>query len=305
MAARLRERAQELGCQTVEGARLSAYTTFRIGGPGPLLITPPPAALPALLDACKEEGRPTLLLGNGSNLLVSDDGLDGVAIRLDAAEQPVLRGTTEIVCPAGLALKSLCRFARDRGLAGLEFAFGIPGTVGGGVFMNAGAYGGELRDVVRTVTVLTAAGAVEEWPAERMAFAYRHSALMEEGGVVLRAVFSLRPDDPAAITARMEEFLRRRREKQPLEYPSAGSFFKRPPGGYAGALIEQCGLKGFRVGDAQVSEKHAGFVVNRGQATCREVRALAAEVRRRVLDQTGVALEPEVRLLGARWDDPV
>lgn len=305
MIPRLKERAQELGCQTVEAACLSEYTTFKIGGPVPLLLTAPSAALPAVFTACRDEGQPVLLLGNGSNLLVDDDGLNAVAVRLDPREQPTLRGETKIVCPAGTPLKALCRLARDRGLSGLEFAFGIPGSVGGGVFMNAGAYGGELRDVVTAVTVLTADGAVEEWPAERMAFGYRHSALMDEGGVVLGVAVSLRPDDPAAITGRMQELLRRRREKQPLEYPSAGSFFKRPPGHYAGALIEQCGLKGFRVGDAQVSEKHAGFVVNRGQATCREVRALAREVRRRVREQTGVTLEPEVRLLGAQWDDPV
>ncbi len=305
MATGLAVRARELGCQTVEGASMSAYTTFKIGGPVPLLVTAPGKALPDLYRACQNEGWPVLLLGNGSNLLVSDDGLDMVVIRLDTGEPVVLREETEIVCPAGLPLKQLCRFARDRGLSGLEFAFGIPGTVGGGVYMNAGAYGGELRDVVTAVTVLTPAGEVKELSAEDMAFSYRHSALMEQGGAVLSATFSLMPDDPAAITARMEEFLRRRREKQPLEYPSAGSFFKRPPGHYAGTLIEQCGLKGFRVGDAQVSEKHAGFVINRGQATCKDMRALAREVRRRVYEQAGVTLEPEVRLLGAQWDDPV
>ena len=207
------------------------------------------------------------------------------------------------MCPAGVPLLRLCRVACEHGLSGLEFAYGIPGSVGGAVYMNAGAYGGEMKDVLTEVSLLPPDGSAVTRAADTLSLSYRHSALMEEGGVVLSATVTLTPDDPAAIAARMDECMEKRRSKQPLEYPSAGSFFKRPPGQFAGALIEQCGLKGFRVGDAQVSEKHAGFVVNRGHATCEQVKALAREVRRRVREQTGFDLVPEVRLLGDTWDD--
>ena len=290
-----------LGCTVTPQAPLSELTSFRIGGPAARLIELPESAAAPVLELCRQAETPVFWLGKGSNLLVSDHGFDGVILRLtDAA--PAVHGT-QIVCPAGVPLLRLCRAACERGLSGLEFAYGIPGSVGGAVYMNAGAYGGEMRDVLTEVTLLLPDGSVATRPADTLALAYRHSALMETGGVVLSATVTLTPDDPAAITARMEECMEKRRAKQPLEYPSAGSFFKRPPGQFAGALIEQCGLKGFRVGDAQVSEKHAGFVVNRGHATCADVKALAREVRRRVREQTGFDLVPEVRLLADTWDD--
>lgn len=295
--------ARSLGCTVTPQASLSERTSFRIGGPAARLVELPSgdAAAP-ILDVCRQADLPVFWLGKGSNLLVSDRGFDGVVLRLTDAATPIVTGT-QIVCPAGVSLMRLCRLACEHGLSGLEFAYGIPGSVGGAVYMNAGAYGGEMKDVLAEAELLLPGGTVETRAADSLSLGYRHSALMEEGGVVLSATVTLTPDDPAAITARMDECMGKRRAKQPLEYPSAGSFFKRPEGQFAGALIEQCGLKGFRVGDAQVSEKHAGFVVNRGHATCEQVKALAREVRRRVREQTGFELVPEVRLLGDTWDD--
>ena len=195
-------------------------------------------------------------------------------------------------------MAKLCNNACQNGLAGLEFAFGIPGTVGGGIYMNAGAYGGQLSDVLASVKVLKENGEIEVLQAPRLNLGYRHSLLMERSLTVLEATFSLTPDDPRAIRTRMDDYLGRRRDKQPLEYPSAGSFFKRPEGYFAGALIEQSGLKGYAVGDAQVSEKHAGFVINRGKATCADILALSDYVQATVLQKFGVLLEREVQLIG-------
>ncbi len=296
---RLAERAQQEGCCAEAQIPMASLTTFRIGGPCGILFTasnPETAAL--LLRCCAEEEVPLLILGNGSNLLVSDKGIPGAVLRLSSGE--IRFEKDRVICPAGVPLKALCRAVRDRGLAGLEFAYGIPGTVGGAVFMNAGAYGGEMKDVLLRAAACDSAGNRREYRAEEMELRYRHSRFMKEQLLVLEAELQLMPDDPSAITARMEEFLRRRREKQPLEYPSAGSFFKRPAGHYAGTLIESCGLKGYAVGGAQVSEKHAGFVINRGGATCAEVKQLAQDVMRRVWESTGVLLEPEVRFVGEK-----
>ena len=294
--------ARALGCTVTEKAPLAELTSFRIGGPAARLIELPADAAAPVLKLCRQSELPVFWLGKGSNLLVSDRGFDGVILRLTDAAAPAVTGT-QIMCPAGVPLLRLCRVACEHGLSGMEFAYGIPGSVGGAVYMNAGAYGGEMKDVLTEVTLLLPDGTRTTCAADTLALSYRHNALMESGGVVLSATVTLTPDDPAAITARMEACMEKRRAKQPLEYPSAGSFFKRPEGQFAGALIEQCGLKGFRVGDAQVSEKHAGFVINRGHATCENVQALAREVRRRVAEQTGFDLQPEVRLLGDTWDD--
>ena len=303
MFAALDTAARALGCTVTPQAPLSELTSFRIGGPAARLIDLPSGDVAALVLAfCRQSDLPVFWLGKGSNLLVSDRGFDGVVLHLADDAAPVVDGR-QIVCPAGVPLLRLCRVACEHGLSGLEFAYGIPGSVGGAVYMNAGAYGGEMKDVLTEAQLLLPDGTRDTRPADTLSLGYRHSALMEEGGVVLSATVTLTPDDPAAIAARMEECMEKRRAKQPLEYPSAGSFFKRPEGQFAGALIEQCGLKGFRVGDAQVSEKHAGFVVNRGHATCADVKALAREVRRRVREQTGFELVPEVRLLGDTWDD--
>ncbi len=285
------------GCEVTRDLPLAAHTSFHIGGTAALAVTArEPDALPALLRLCRESGIVWMPLGRGSNLLVSDRGFDG-AIFFAPAGPPIVCGS-EITCPAGTPLKELCRAARDAGLSGLEFAYGIPGAVGGGLFMNAGAYEGQLSDVVSAALVADADG-VRTVAAEDMHLGYRHSVFMEtRDTLILSVTVHLTPDDPLTIGARMEEFMRRRREKQPLEFPSAGSYFKRPAGHFAGALIEQCGCKGLRVGGAEVSEKHAGFVINRGGATCCDVLALEREVRRRVKEAFGVTLEREVQFIG-------
>ncbi|HIZ19736.1 MAG TPA: UDP-N-acetylmuramate dehydrogenase [Firmicutes bacterium] len=294
----LTEEIRALSCQVEEQAPMSRYTSFQIGGPADWLVTAPGAgAAEGVLSLCRQRGVPVLFLGNGTNMLVSDQGVRGVVLRLAGDGGIAMQGET-IRCPAGLPLKRLCRFARDHGLTGLEFAYGIPGTVGGAVYMNAGAYGGQMDDVLLEAEALYPDGSLRTVPRQEMALGYRRSVFMGQEAVVVSAAVRLQPDDPAQINARMEEFLRRRREKQPLEYPSAGSFFKRPPGHYAGALIESSGLKGFAVGGAQVSEKHAGFVINRGGATCADVRSLAAQVQEKVYRDHGVQLEPEVRFIG-------
>ena len=297
----LAEFARTLGCTAEEQVPMSAYTSLKIGGPADLYITAPhEAAIAVLLDRCQAEEVPVTLLGNGTNVLVGDRGLRGAVLRLDGrAVNPAVQpdGCT-VRCGAGVSLKRLCLFARSKGLSGLEFAYGIPGTVGGAVFMNAGAYDGQMDQVLVAATGLRPNGRRRTLPLSDMRLGYRHSVFMEDGDVVVEALVRLKPEDPAVISARMEDYLRRRREKQPLEYPSAGSFFKRPPGQYAGALIEKCGLKGFTVGGAQVSEKHAGFVINRGGATAADVVRLSAQVRERVLRECGVELEPEVRFIG-------
>lgn len=281
---------------------MALYTTFHIGGPADILITAPSWQTAAcVLDVCRQQVIPVMLVGKGSNLLVSDEGIEGVVLQLDGQSGSVScdESTGRVTAFGGTSLMRLCREACDHGLSGLEFAFGIPGSVGGGVYMNAGAYGGQIADVLHSVTLLSPRnGQMRTVSAADLQLRYRHSLLMETGEVVMEAIFQLFPGDKDRITARMEELITRRRDKQPLEYPSAGSFFKRPEGHFAAALIDECGLKGFSVGDAQVSEKHAGFVVNRGQATCRDMVALKREVCRRVWEQRGVRLEPEVALTG-------
>lgn len=282
---------------------MSSITTFRIGGPASLLVTAPDAqAAKAVILRCQQDRVPVFLLGNGSNLLVSDEGVEGVVLRLPTEQSPLKIETDEnkahITCGAGIPLKQLCRIARDHHLSGLEFAYGIPGSVGGAVYMNAGAYEGQIADVLTSVSSLNTSGQIVKRPADSLMLGYRHSLFMENQELILSATFTLVHGSQAEIAVRMDDFMRRRREKQPLEYPSAGSFFKRPPGHYAGALIEQAGLKGYRIGDAQISEKHAGFVINRGSATCAQVLELSARVSERVMDVFGVQLEREVLCVG-------
>ena len=288
---------KEIGCCVCEREPLSAHTTFRIGGEATALVTAETAEqVIAVKRLCSETETPLLVIGNGSNLLVSDDGFDGVVLRL-AARETVIDGCL-VRAAAGSSLTKLCNDVCGAGLSGLEFAFGIPGTVGGAVFMNAGAYGGQLSDVLRRVTAVTPTGDVVTMEAEELALGYRHSVFMENGCIVLEAELELKTGDPCSIRAAMTDYLTRRRDKQPLEYPSAGSFFKRPEGHFAGALIEQCGLKGFTVGGAAVSEKHAGFVINLGGATCADVLALGEAVSKTVKERFGVELEREVQLIG-------
>lgn len=297
---RVCELAVQNGWDLQKDAPMSAYTTFKVGGPADLLITVPDAsAAAALLAVCKRTDTPAFLLGNGSNLLVGDKGVRGVVWRFspaDAACETV--DAVTVKCDAGMPLLRLCRLAKEKGLSGLEFAFGIPGTVGGALYMNAGAYDGQMADVVQSADVLRGDGTVITVPVEDMALSYRHSAFMENDDVILSVTFVLHEGDADAIGARMQELMQRRKDKQPLEYASAGSFFKRPTGYFAGALIEQSGLKGFAVGGAAVSEKHAGFVINLGGATAADVRALSDAVIEKVAKGYGVTLQPEVRFIG-------
>ena len=289
-------RAEQL--PALQGEPLSRHTTFQIGGPAAVFCRPEtPAQLLRTLELCREHGVRSYLLGNGSNTLFSDAGFDGAVVCTVEMKRPVIVSGNVLRAAAGAPLGAVCRKAQQAGLAGLAFAFGIPGTVGGAVYMNAGAYGGELKQVLRRVTFLDRALRLDSLPVQELALGYRTSRFETEGGVILEAEFSLAPGDPAAIEAEMQELMARRREKQPLELPSAGSTFKRPQGAFAGALIEQAGLRGFAVGGAAVSTKHCGFVVNTGGATCADVVALTEEVARIVYEKTGYRLEREIRVV--------
>ena len=277
---------------------MERHTTFRIGGPARRMALPATVGeAVAVLELAEAEGWPLLAVGNGSDLLVSDRGLDRLVLLTTGLDfvEPV--GERRLRVGAGTRLAKAATAAMERSLAGLAFAHGIPGTLGGAVFMNAGAYGGEMAQVVESVTAWLPGQGVRELEAGELELSYRHSRFSGGEGVVLAATLALTPGDREAIRGEMAELIARRRQSQPLEWPSAGSAFKRPPGHYAGTLIERCGLKGLRVGGAQVSEKHAGFIINRGGATCADVVALMEEVRRRVLAETGVTLEPEIRVV--------
>ena len=281
------------------GVPMAALTTLRVGGPAEAVVfAGSEADVRLVVRLCRENGAELTIFGRGSNLLVRDGGLRGVALCLGREFAQMRRAGAEILAQAGAALPALSRAARDAGLSGLEFAEGIPGSVGGAVAMNAGAYGGEIAQVLRSARVLFPDGEVLEVENAGLDFSYRSSALQREGLVCLGARFSLQAGDAAEISARMADFAGRRREKQPLQLPSAGSFFKRPPGDYAGRLIEEAGLKGAREGGAQVSPQHAGFFVNAGGATAGDFLALMERVQRAVYERSGVRLEPEVRILG-------
>ncbi len=285
------------GLRLLEGEPMAAHCSFRIGGPAALFAEPSDEAeLLALLAALRERGVRPLLLGKGTNVLVADAGVPGVVVHIGEALGAVRVAGTRMEAGAGLALSVLAQRAREYSLTGLEFAHGIPGSLGGAVVMNAGAYDGEMKDVVVSVRYLDGEGTLRE--TEDMGFAYRRSRFSDGQSVVLSAVLQLREGDGEAVAARMRELGERRRSKQPLDRPSAGSTFKRPARGYAAALIEGAGLKGLSVGGAQVSEKHAGFVINTGNASCADVLALMELVRARVLEKYGVELEPEVRIVG-------
>ena len=278
---------------------MSRHTTFRIGGPARLMALPRDRkAAAAAVRAAAELGIRPFFLGNGSNLLVADGGYEGFIVKLTGLDQTRVVNR-RLRAESGISLARLAMAAWGCGLTGLEFAHGIPGTLGGGVAMNAGAYGGEMSQVLTAVTFLDEAGQVITLPAQECALTYRHSLFTDhQERLILEAEFELAQGVPTLIKTRMDELAQKRRAKQPLDQPSAGSTFKRPEGHFAAALIEQCGLKGLSVGGAQVSEKHAGFVVNRGGATAEDVLRLMEQVRERVLRDTGVELEPEVKLLG-------
>lgn len=275
------------------------HTTFRIGGPAACFVRPQDAGqVERILHICRENEVPWFILGNGSNLLVSDRGFDGVIIQIYRNMSRIQVSGHHMTVQAGALLSAVAKQALREGLSGLEFASGIPGTVGGAVVMNAGAYGGEMKDVVESVTVLDEEGAVRKLAREELQMGYRTSLVKKKGYTVLEAVLKLNDGDPAAISARMEELKEQRVSKQPLEYPSAGSTFKRPEGYFAGKLIMDSGLRGFRVGGAQISEKHCGFVINTGDATAEDVVRLIRQVQDIVYEKFHVKLEPEVRFLG-------
>ena len=282
----------------LENEPMSRHTTFRVGGPAELLFFPASAEEVQLaLAAAREAGAEVHLLGNGSNMLVRDGGLRGLTIALGEPFSEVRVEGSVIVAQAGAMLSRVAAIAQEAGLSGLEFASGIPGTLGGGCAMNAGAYGGQLSDVLESAVVLLD-GELRTLSRDEMEMGYRTTLVLRRGGIVLEARFALTPGDGEAIAARMRDLNAQRREKQPLNLPSAGSTFKRPEGHFAGALIEGCGLKGASIGGAQVSEKHAGFIVNTGGATAADILALIDHVRAVVLRETGVELEPEVRIIG-------
>ena len=281
----------------------SAHTTFRIGGPADYFVVPEDAAaLGRGVALCRAEGVDYFITGNGSNLLVGDGGYRGVVFHICHTMDDVVyeeKGTELLVeAGAGVMLSGLARQVSSKGYTGFEYATGIPGTLGGGVTMNAGAYGGEISDNLLWAELMDETGAVLRLERDRLKLSYRHSVMMEQPLVVLRAGFSFTKGDAAAITEKVAELSRSRKEKQPLEYPSAGSTFKRPEGYFAGKLIQDCGLKGFRVGDAMVSEKHSGFVINVGHATAADVMTLIRHVQQEVDRQFCVRIEPEVRMLG-------
>ena len=293
----LRRRVPQLELR--EREPMSSHTTFRIGGPARLMALPKnrEEAI-AAVRAAGALGIVPFFLGNGSDLLVSDQGYDGFLVKTTGLDRTrEVNGRLRAEC--GIPLARLAMAALGLGLTGLEFAHGIPGTLGGGVTMNAGAYGGELMQVLTAVTFLDEAGQLTTLPAEACALTYRHSLFSDHPErLILEAEFQLAQGDPALIREKMDDLAQRRRSKQPLDLPSAGSTFKRPEGHFAAALIEQCGLKGVGIGGAQVSEKHAGFVINRGGATADDVRRLMALIQSTVLRETGVVLEPEVKFLG-------
>ena len=282
-----------------ENEPLAAHCTFKIGGPARLFVQPTDRAqLCRAVALCKAQGVRYYLLGNGSNILFADEGYDGAVLDVSSMQDAVEVHGTQLTAGAGVRLSALCKTALEHGLTGLEFAYGIPGTVGGAVYMNAGAYGSELKDVLESVTFLDSDLQLRTLPAADLAMGYRTSIFEQNPDwCILSATVVLHRGDGAAVLARMQELLGKRREKQPLEWPSAGSTFKRPQGAFAGKLIEDCGLRGFTVGGAQISEKHCGFVINRGGATCADVVALTEQVRQIVEARTGFVLEREIRVV--------
>lgn len=293
--------AEALPC--IHNEPLDRHTTFRIGGPACVFCKPRTVVeLTRTLELCHSFGVRTYLLGNGSNTLFADEGYDGAVICLTdlktrGTAQTLPDGKTRLTAGAGTLLVSVCNRALELGLTGLEFAFGIPGTVGGAVYMNAGAYGGEMKDVLAKVTFLDENLKLQTLPVDELALGYRTSIFEKRNWCILEAEFVLEPGNREEIQAHMQDFMARRREKQPLDMPSAGSTFKRPAGCFAGQLIEQCGLRGFSVGGAAVSCKHCGFVVNTGGATCADVVELTDKIREIVKEKTGHVLEREIRVV--------
>lgn len=277
---------------------MKKHTTFRVGGPADVLVQPDETALAAILALCRQYHVPYSFIGNGSNLLVGDKGIRGVVIEMTDPMGNIEVDGTKITAQAGAMLSKIANTAASNGLGGMEFAAGIPGSVGGAVVMNAGAYGGEMKDIIEKVYVLDENGAQLELDRDALDLGYRHSCIPEKKYIVTKVVLELAPRNEAEIRSEMKELNEKRAEKQPLQYPSAGSTFKRPEGYFAGKLIMDAGLRGYQVGGAQVSEKHCGFVINKGDATAADICQLMQDVSDKVQAQFGVVLEPEVKMIG-------
>ena len=297
---RIRALAAESGSEVLENEPLCRHTTVKTGGCADLFISAGSSEDAArLLIECRKIGLYSMILGNGSNILFSDDGFRGAVITTSSDASEIRVSGELITAPAGAQLSAVCRAALDAGLTGLEFAYGIPGTVGGAVYMNAGAYGGEIKNVVISVTAVDQGGNTVVFEPEDLGLDYRTSRFEHSGEIVVSAAFKLEKGDPADIKAKMDELISKRRSRQPLEFPSFGSAFKRPEGTFAGLVIEESGLKGAKVGGAQISPKHANFIVNLGDATSKDIIDLIELAQKTVLEKTGYMLEPEVRLINA------
>lgn len=277
---------------------MKKHTTFRVGGPADVLVQPHETALAAILALCRRYHVSYSFIGNGSNLLVGDKGIRGVVIEMTDPMGNIEVDGTKITAQAGAMLSKIANTAASNGLGGMEFAAGIPGSVGGAVVMNAGAYGGEMKDIIEKVYVLDENGAQLELDRDALDLGYRHSCIPEKKYIVTKVVLELVPHDEVEIRSKMKDLNEKRAEKQPLQYPSAGSTFKRPEGYFAGKLIMDAGLRGYQVGGAQVSEKHCGFVINKGDATAADICQLMRDVSDKVQAQFGVVLEPEVKMIG-------
>lgn len=288
----------EIECEYSTDALLKDYTSFKIGGKADIMIFPDDISkLSDVVSFINKENITALVLGKGSNMLVDDGGFRGVVINTCKLGELTLADDTTIICQCGVSLSRLCRFALENSLTGLEFAFGIPGTAGGAAYMNAGAYGGEMKDVLISCEHLNPDGSIGSFCGDELELGYRHSVYSDSDMLITSLTIKLSKGNPDDIKAKMDELMGKRRDKQPLDYPSAGSTFKRPEGYFAGALIEQCNLKGYTVGGAQVSEKHAGFVINKGEATASDVISVIEHCKKTVLENTGVMLEPEVKII--------
>ena len=292
--------AEQAGCEVLRNEPMRFHTTFKIGGPAELFITAHTRkAVQQVYRAANELDVSLMPIGNGSNMLVSDMGIRGAVIALSGEFRNIeLAGDTTVVCGAGATLAQLCNFAKEHSLTGLEFAWGIPGAAGGAAFMNAGAYNNEMKSVLTACSHVTPMGELGVLNGEELKLSYRHSAYTDNGNTILSLTLELEKGRKDQIERVMNDLFDRRKSKQPLELPSAGSVFKRPAGYFAGTLIESCGLKGTRVGGAMVSEKHAGFIVNMGDATCKDVLDLIALIQKTVVMQTGIVLECEVKTFG-------
>lgn len=290
-----KEKLSDLNIEYITDVPMCEHTSFKIGGNADFFVTVKNIEeLKASVSLCRETETPYMLIGNGSNLLVSDKGIRGAVIRLEGEFKNITVEGDTIVAGAGASLTKLCLDAQKNSLTGLEFGYGIPGSVGGAAYMNAGAYGGEMKDVIVSCTHLDPDLNLGTFSAEELDLSYRHSAYMKGEFIILSVTLKLKSGDSTAIRVRMEELMKKRMDKQPLEYPSAGSVFKRPEGAFAAALIEQCGLKGRSVGGAVVSEKHSGFIVNKGTATCRDVLDLIKIIQTEVKEKTGFDLHREI-----------